>query len=155
LNQLNLLPDLLFISGKLSTAPRLRATDPGENYSYASLLGPPNQGSDHSNCTFHSHTCTASNVKATAEYVLFYHLQLAFSRATNVNSNRYVRKHVSDNCKCGYVNIPTGDDSELAAAISRGDIPVIHIQEDGIDVKVDVQSYSKANPIPYTALSHV
>ncbi|RDL41096.1 uncharacterized protein BP5553_01075 [Venustampulla echinocandica] len=123
---------------------------------YTSLLGPPSLGQDHSSCSFDSRACTASNVN---------------------DSKEYINKHAVDGCECDYIVIPTGSGSECAVAIERGDIPIVHLQDDGEDLSVDICPHRtkpktlveklkrflllfvpwvrRSNPIPYTALSHV
>lgn len=110
-------------------------SQPYATFSYfASLLGPPRRGDDHSGCSFGGRACVASNIDDTKEYV---------------------KKHVTDGCTCDCIEILTGDDSEVAAAIRREEIPVVHLRDDGTNLEVDICSYSASKPIPYTALSHV
>jgi hypothetical protein len=101
---------------------------------FASLLGPPRHGDNHSSCSFGGRACVASNVNDTKEYV---------------------EKHVTDGCTCDSIEILTGDESEVAAAINREEIPVIHLRYDGMNLEVEICSYSASNPLPYIALSHV
>jgi len=101
---------------------------------YASLLGPPRRGDDHSKCSAGSKACLGTNVK---------------------DGEKYVTKHVLESCGCDDIVISTGDESAVANAISRGDIPVIHLKDDGTELVVEIQAYRPSEPIGYTAISHV
>jgi hypothetical protein len=99
---------------------------------YVSLLGPPGPV-DHSHCSAEARSCSAKNV----------------------NAGNYKLKHVSMNCKCDHIFIPTGDGSKVANAIRDGHIPVIHLRDNGLKFLVDIDIHSPWNPIAYTAISHV
>lgn len=103
---------------------------------YASLLGPPTLGKDHSNCRSNSRACVAANVK---------------------DNVKYVSRHVEDGCECEFVVIDTGPDSKISLSVSRGELPLIQLssENENGDVTVDVASYSEDDPIPYIAISHV
>lgn len=101
---------------------------------YASLLGPPKRGSDHSSCSATDKACLATTVKAGVPYVT---------------------KHATEGCSCDSVTIPTQDGSPVASAIDRGDIPIIHLRDDGGELVVDIVAHKPSEPISYIAISHV
>lgn len=100
---------------------------------YASLLGPPRR-KDHVKCSLKGKACEASNMDDRKTFVL---------------------KHVDETCLCEPLVIQTGDGSKVAMAINRGNIPIIHVIDDGGRLQVDIREYSVLEPIPYTAISHV
>jgi len=99
---------------------------------YVSLLGPPSIV-NHSRCEAKSRSCAGKNV----------------------DSGNYEIRHVLKSCKCNHVLIETGEGSKLANAIQNGDIPIIHLRDEGSDIVVDIDVHSPSNPIAYTAISHV
>jgi hypothetical protein len=99
---------------------------------YVSILGPPSPV-DHSRCEAKSRSCYGKTVDA----------------------GNYKINHVSENCNCNLVSIPTGEASKLATAIQDGNIPVIHLIHDGPDIFLDIDIHSPSNPTAYTAISHV
>ena len=101
---------------------------------YASLLGPPRPGDDHSKCSANGKACLATNTNDGAEYKA---------------------KHVLDSCNCQHISISTGDGSPVADAIRSGNVPIIHLKDDGEELVIEIQEYSVSSPIKYTAISHV
>jgi hypothetical protein len=99
---------------------------------YASLLGPPGP-IDHSHCLAEARSCSAKNVDA----------------------GNYKIKHILEICKCNHTFIPTGEGSKVANAIRDGHIPVIHAEDEGTNLLVDIDIHSRSNPVAYTAISHV
>ncbi|KAK5011676.1 hypothetical protein LTR28_009141 [Elasticomyces elasticus] len=101
---------------------------------YASLLGPPRPGADHSGCSAQGRACLAANLK---------------------DGDRYVTKHVLEGCECEHVVISAQEGSLVADAIESGDIPVIHLRDDGTNLVVGTERYKASKPIDYIAISHV
>ena len=101
---------------------------------YASLLGPPRPGDDHKNCSRDSRACRAADIR---------------------EGEQDVAKHVDEGCQCEHIAIHTEDKSPVANAITQGDIPVIHLVDDGTEPITDIRVYKDSNRFEYTAISHV
>jgi hypothetical protein len=75
---------------------------------------------------------------------------------TNIDEGEeYVAKHVIEGCNCEHFFISTADESLVANAIIRGEIPVVHMRDDDMELVVDIQTHTPSSPMRYTAISHV
>jgi len=100
---------------------------------YISLLGPPRR-KDHVKCSLKSRACEASNIN---------------------NSKTFVLKHIKETCPCEPLVIQTGDELKVAIALNKGNIPIIHVINNGGRFQVNIRKYSVLKPIPYTAIFYV
>jgi hypothetical protein len=100
------------------------------NQYYASLLGPSKRGLNHGLCSRENSKCIA----------------------TTTVVDGYVIRHQKEGCQCSILKT---DSEVLARVIRSGEIPVLYLDEETGNRRLEVLSATSGQGLEYTAISHV